>query len=196
MSEEGWEKSSWMGMLVFTLRKGSVSLRVRRRYQNGWQAVNFEASVEKFKKQSWPGRTGCTQRDCKTSNNYRRETTFTWNHSYRQAQLIHSTAQGDPVRMTCKGIIKTCVERCCEIANKTIEPLCKVFLVWMIINPKRKNWEQLENDQMYLLKSFSNVCMTQTWHLQLFGKVSDKMEQSLRQRISQVECTCPSHWKL
>ena len=62
-----------------------------------------------------------------------------------------------------EGHAKKCVERYCELANKTTQQPTKYPLhALMIITLKRKNWHPWKNCQKYALKMFWNAC---TWHV-------------------------------
>ena len=63
-----------------------------------------------------------------------------------------------------EGHAKKCVERCCELANKTTHATLQTILLHasMTIISKKKNWNLWDTCQMYHLKLFWNVC---TWHV-------------------------------
>ena len=62
-----------------------------------------------------------------------------------------------------EGHAKKCVERFCELANKTTQQLYKVSThASMTTTSKKKKWNLFENCHMYALKLFWNAC---TWHV-------------------------------
>ena len=62
-----------------------------------------------------------------------------------------------------EGHAKKCVERYCELTNKTTSNCTKLQLhVMKTIKSRVKNWDLLENCQTYALKMFSNACI---WHV-------------------------------
>ena len=79
-----------------------------------------------------------------------------------------------------EGHAKTCVERYCELANRTTQQLYKVSThAWMTIFSSKKKWNLLENFHMFALRLFWNAC---TWHvlgdLIFFGQWTNLHDQS------------------
>ena len=99
-----------------------------------------------------------------------------------------------------EGHAKKCVERCCELANKTTQQLTKLQLhALMIINLKKKNWDLLDNCQQCALKLFLIDCI---WHAlvdQTFYvceqacKCCHQMDQSLWQTFRTFDLLYSSH---
>ena len=63
------------------------------------------------------------------------------------------------------GHAKKCVERYCELANKKVEQLYKVFTPCLDDHhlKKKKNWKRWENCQKYALKLSWNVLFGTNW---------------------------------
>ena len=91
--EEDWEKVRGWEMLEFTLRRGSVSLSVRGRYQNGRQEAKCEVNVEKTHERNviqeestplldWIRKTWDSHGE-NVKPNTRRQPTQTWNTHVR-----------------------------------------------------------------------------------------------------------------
>ena len=79
-----------------------------------------------------------------------------------------------------EGHAKKCVERYCELANKTTQQLCKVSTPCIDdTTSKKKKWNLLENCHKYALKLFWNAC---TWHvlwdLIFYGQWTNLHDQS------------------
>ena len=133
------EQSSELGMLVCESTKRIILVCVRGRYQVGWKE-NVKPMWKQLTKKVDLGEPtsffdnvylGCTQRECKTNEdiveNYRN--LFELRIS---AGATEKLPNGKPHVQTVtwsydvEGHAKKCVERCCELANKTTQQLHKV----------------------------------------------------------------------
>ena len=74
---------------------------------------------------------------------------------------------------------KTCVERYCELANKTTQQLYKVSTLASMTTTSKKKWNPLENCHKYAPKFFWNAC---TWQelegLIFYGQWTNLHDQS------------------
>ena len=98
---------------------------------------------------------------------------------------------------TWKGVVEKCVERYCVLASKNSGAVKTKFQVpaWMIINPNRKNLNQLENhpDCLTLLAFGANWETRQSMVCQQTCKNSHNMDSVFRQTLGTIDCIHSSH---
>ena len=134
---------------------------------------------------------GCAQRECKTSkdavDNYRNM--FEARISARTKKLLCSGKPDADISSwsyDMEGHAKKCVERYCELANKTTQQLqSHNSIASMTINAKNKNWDLLENCQSMLSNCHQVLVFCTHWwtrHSMVSKKTctsSHRMDQSL-----------------
>ena len=139
MLENGWNQVPNWECLFVNRQKRIILVCVRGRYQVGWKE-NVEPMWKQLMKNVDLGEPtsfldnvylGCTQRECKTNEdiveNYRNLIELRLS-----AGATEKLLSGKPHVQTVtwsydvEGHAKKCLERCCELANKTTQQMYKV----------------------------------------------------------------------
>ena len=159
--KHGWEKiPNWECLFVHREKGLFLSVYVddiklagkKRNLDPMWKVLNKEVDLGEPTSFLDHVYLGCTQRQCEISkdivDNYR-----TMFESRISAGRVEKLPFPQNLRISSwsydmAGHAKKCVERYCELANKTTQQLYKVSI------SKKKKWNLLENCHMYALKLF------------------------------------------
>ena len=131
-----------------------------------WKALLKEVDFGKANIIPWPRLFGLHSTEMRHEQRYCGQLQkYVWIQdlcrSKRKATLFRETdADISSWSYDMEGHAKKCVERYCELANRTTQQLYKVSL--MNISSKKKNWNPWEICQTYALKLFWNAY---TWHV-------------------------------
>ena len=175
-SIETWMgENSKLGMSLCTSWKRIILICVCGWHKIGWKEAKSSSDVESIQKRSRFGRTNIVlQRQCEISkdtvDNYR-----TMFESRISAVWVEKLPCPQNLRISSwsydmAGHAKKCVERFCELANKTTQQLYKVSTpcihdhhASMTTTSKKKKQNLLENCQIHALKLFWNAYTWQNW---------------------------------
>ena len=134
-------------------------IKLAGKKQNMWKLLNKEVDLEKPTSVLDHVYLGCTQRQCEISkdivDNYR-----TMFESGISAERTEKLPYSENLRTSSwssdmEGHAKKCVERYCELANKTTQQFCKVSTPFIDDHHfKKEEINLLENCHMYALKLF------------------------------------------
>ena len=108
---------------------------------------------------------GCTQRECQTSKDTvdNNRSMFESRISAGAVEKLPSTGKLDATISSwsydMEGHAQKCVERYCELANKTSQQLHKVATQCLDHTNSKKKWDELENYLLFAHRLFWNACI-------------------------------------
>ena len=102
---------------------------------------------------------GCTQRECETSKNLEDNHRNVFESRISAGASENWLVQGNLAQTSSHA--EKCVERYCELVNKTLSNCTMLPLHALVTIYSKKNWDLLENCQKYAHKLSSNA---RIWH--------------------------------
>ena len=151
-----WKKGLFLSVYVDDIK---LAGKKQKNIDPVWKVLNKEVDVGEPTSFLDHVYLGCTQRQCEISKILLTITEPCLNPVFPHEQLKNYHARKIWVFLRgsydMEGHAKKCVERYCELANKTTQQLCKVSTPWsMTTTSKKKKWNLLENCHKYALKLF------------------------------------------